>query len=117
MGLRSWWDSEKQRAEVRKKQAEFNAPEQIESQVPELAGKSEVEGMAYTLQQIDLWRSTASPEQWAEIQRRQSASIASFEAEGLIMPYWGNLWLLRNYQRELGLDVPWVAPEAKLRDD
>jgi hypothetical protein len=72
--------------------------------------------MAYTLREIEKWKPTATPEQWSEIQRRQTASIASFEADGLIMPYWGNLWLLRTYQRELGLDVPWVAPSFPALD-
>jgi hypothetical protein len=67
---------------------------------------SDVEGMAYTLQEIENWRPTATPEQWREIQRRQSESIATFEADGLIMPYWGNLWLLRRYQHDLGFDAP-----------
>ncbi len=69
--------------------------------------------MAYTLRQIDEFRLIASPEEWLEVQRRQSLSLDAFKEQGLVMPYWGNLWLLRHYQNELGHDVPWVAPSQQ----
>jgi len=35
--------------------------------------------------------------------------MESFEREGLTMPYWGSLLVLRTYQAELGLSVPPVS--------
>lgn len=84
----------------------------IADQVPELVGMDEVEGMAYVLRQIDKWNEDTTKERALELARRLVASNASFEAEGRTMPYWGNLWVLRTYQRELGIEAPDVAPQA-----
>ena len=116
MGLKSWWAGSKERASQNRQQQSFANPQLIASQVPELTGMSFVDGAAHTLEETEAWRQTASEQEWAEVQRRQLETIATFEAEGVVMPYWGNLWLLRTYQRELGLDVPWVAPANKSKD-
>src|SRR3546814_12100120 len=84
----------------------------IAQQVPELAGMSDVQGMAYVLEQIEDWNKICTPEQAATFSGRLMASNESFNAEGLTMPYWGNLWALRTYQTELGMDVPKVAPSV-----
>ncbi len=78
---------------------------------------SDVEGMAYTLQQVELWKATCRPEEAIEFSRRGKASIESFEFDGLTMPYWATLWILRTYQRSIGLNVPDVAPAFKLSRD
>jgi hypothetical protein len=85
----------------------------IAQQVPELAGMSDVDGMAYVTGQIAEWNKNCTPEQAATLAGRLLASNESFESEGLTMPYWGNLWVLRTYQTELGYDVPQVAPHVK----
>ena len=113
MGLRNWWAGVRQRPALSPIEAAARNPALIASQVPELAGMPELEGMAYTFREIERWRSTASPKEWRELQRRRGKSIAYSEAKGLVMPYWGDLWLLRTYQRQLGQDVPWVAPVGK----
>jgi hypothetical protein len=114
MGLRSWWRSNRAHAaNVRRSLAINDDQELIAVQVPELSGMSDVEGMAYTLQQINEWKATASPEQIAEFSRRGRESMAAFEKDGLTMPYWGSLWILRTYQKSLGLDAPAVAPPVQ----
>ncbi len=71
---------------------------------------SDVEGMAYVLKQIEEWNKGCTQEQATTFAGRLLASNDAWSADGLTMPYWGNLWVLRNYQRELGHAVPHVAP-------
>ena len=53
MGLRRWWKAHRERADDARRSVGLNQDQElIAAQVPELAGMSDVEGMAYTLQQI-----------------------------------------------------------------
>jgi hypothetical protein len=114
MGLRDWWRERQERAAATRRSLELNSDKHlIAQQVPELVGMNDVEGMAYVLRQIDLWNETCTPEQAATLASRLSASTDSFESDGLTMPFWGNLWVLRTYQKELGHDVPYVAPPVQ----
>ncbi len=111
MGLKSWWRNYRARAALDRKSIELNENQDlIAAQVPELTDMTSVEGMAYVLEQINEWNKDCTPEQAQELATRLAASQESFTADGLVMPYWGNLWVLRTYQLELGLDVPRVAP-------
>jgi hypothetical protein len=111
MGWWDWWRERQERAAATRRSVELNSDQQlIAQQVPELAGMGDVEGMAYVLRQIDIWNESCTPDQAATLASRLRSSTASFEAEGLTMPFWGNLWVLRTYQKELGHDVPDVAP-------
>ena len=113
MGLRKWWSAYQVKAEEIRYSTKLNSDQsEIAFQVPELVGMSDVEGMAYTLQQIDAWKATCTIEEASEFSRLGQLSIESFENNGLMMPYWGSLWVLRTYQKSLGLDVPDVAPPA-----
>ena len=110
MGIRSWWRQRREDAAVAAAEYALNTDQEvIGTQVPELLGMSDVEGMAYVLNQIELWNETATPERAAELARRLTASQESFRAQGRTMPFWGNLWVLRTYQRELGIHAPAVA--------
>jgi hypothetical protein len=110
MGLRSWWRENLDKAAATRRSLALNDDEElIAQQVPELVGMSDVEGMAYVIQQLQEWNKTCTKDQAVTLAGRLLASNESFHADGLTMPYWGNLWVLRNYQRELGLDVPHVA--------
>lgn len=111
MGLRRWWRENREKAEVTRRSVALNSDQRlIAEQVPELTGMNDVEGMAYVMQQIQQWNAICTEEQAATLAGRLKASNESFEADGLAMPYWGNLWVLRTYQRSLGFDVPAVAP-------
>lgn len=111
MGLLSWWNASREKAAFNRRSLAISDDKELRaSQVPELIGMSDVEGMAHTLQAIENFHQACSPEESAEFRRRLLGSQQSFTAEGLLMPYWGNLWVLRTYQRELGLDAPAVAP-------
>lgn len=113
MGLVSWWRASRERAAAARRSLAINDDQDlIAQQVPELAGMSDVEGMAHVLKQIEEWNKTCSQEEAATFAGRLLASNDAWTADGLTMPYWGNLWVLRNYQRELGRDVPHVAPPA-----
>jgi hypothetical protein len=59
----------------------------IAQQVPELTGMSDVEGMAYTLEQIRQWNLTCSQNQAAALVARLAASDEAFKADGLMMRY------------------------------
>lgn len=113
MGLRNWWRENRERsAATRRSLALSGDQEMIARQVPELVGMSDVEGMAYVLRQIDEWNKTCSPDEAENFSARLKASNESWAEQGLTMPYWGNLWVLRTYQAQLGHDVPAVAPPA-----
>lgn len=111
MGLRQWWAKQREAAALTRQSLALNDDKElIAQQVPELIGMSDVEGMAYTLEQIRQWNLTCSPDQAATLASRLATSNEAFKADGLTMPYWGNLWVLRTLQAELGYDVPAVAP-------
>lgn len=113
MGLRSWWRESRERAAATRGSLAINDDQElISQQVPELTGMSDVQGMAYVMRQIDEWNLTCTPEQAATFAGRLLVSNESFKAEGLTMPYWGSLWVLRTYQTELGYDVLQVAPSV-----
>lgn len=107
MGLLSWWRESRERAERTRQSLAMNDDQDaIAEHVPELAGMTEVEGMAYVMRQIQDWNATCSQEEAATFAGRLQASNASWAEQGLTMPYWGNLWILRTYQAELGRDAP-----------
>jgi hypothetical protein len=113
MGLRSWWRGYRERAAATRQSLAWNSDQElIANQVPELVGMNDVEGMAYVLRQIDEWNKTCTKEQAATLAGRLMASSESFTSQGLTMPYWANLWVLRTYQAALGHDVPRVAPQV-----
>lgn len=111
MGVREWWTRRREAAALTRLSLALNDnAELIAQQVPELVGMSDVEGMAYTLEQIRQWNLTCTTEESLTLAFRLAASNDSFKQDGLTMPYWGNLWVLRTFQAELGKDVPAVAP-------
>lgn len=111
MGLRSWWQENRERAAAMRRSAEINDDQElIAQQVPELAGMTDVEGMAHVLREIDKWNQICTPEQAATFVGRLIASNDLWKAKGLTMPYWGSLWVLRTYQTELGREMPAAAP-------
>lgn len=113
MGLASWWRQSRERAAATSRSLAINSDQEIiATQVPELTCMRDVEGMAYVLRQIEGWNKSCSPEEAATFTQRLQASNEAWQADGLTMPYWGNLWVLRNYQRQLGHDVPSVALPA-----
>lgn len=115
MGLRQWWARQREAAALTRQSLAWNEDKELlAQQVPELTGMSDVEGMAYTLEQIRQWNLTCSQAEAAALASRLAASNEAFKADGLTMPYWGNLWVLRTLQVELGYDVPAVAPPVKL---
>ena len=118
MGLRRWWAKQRETAALTRQSLAWNDdPELIAEQVPELTGMSDVEGMAYTLEQMRQWNLTCSRAEAAALANRLAASNEAFEADGLTMPYWGNLWVLRALQAKLGYDVPAVAARVDESDD
>lgn len=113
MGLRNWWKRNREQSASDRLSLEINSDQDaISTQVPELQGMTEVERMAYVMQQIQDWGRLCTSEEAAEFRQRLGSSNAAWEADGLIMPYWGNLWVLRTYQAQLGLPVPQVAPSV-----
>lgn len=110
MGLGDWWRAKRQAASAQRLSLALNTDQNlIEQHVPELCGMSDVEGMAHVLQQIEAWNQLCSPEESATFVARLQASNEAWAGEGLTMPYWGNLWVLRQLQAELGWDVPAVS--------
>lgn len=103
MGLREWWRESRDRKAAMRQSLAWNGDQAlIAEQAPELVGKSDVEGMAYVLEKIQEWNEICTPEEAATFASRLKASQDSFTAEGLTMPYWGNLVVLRRYQAEIG---------------
>jgi hypothetical protein len=114
MGLLDWLKAKREQSAATRLSYDLNADQAlIAQQVPELAGRSDVEGMAYVMQQIKEWNEVCSPDQAATFAGRLKASNEAWQQVGIVMPYWGNLWVLRTYQAELGMDVPAVPPPVK----
>ena len=62
MGLRQWWRQGRTQADANRRSLAWNADQDlIAQQVPELAGKDEVQGMAYVLEQIGEWNQVCTP--------------------------------------------------------
>lgn len=102
MGLRSWWKARQENSDRLRANLAMNTDQvAIGQYVPELLGMDEVEGMAYVLQQIDRWNETCTQEQAATFAGRLLASQESWKADGLTMPYWISLAVLRNLQEEV----------------
>ena len=73
----------------------------IAAHAPEVASMGFVNGGAFVLSAIREWKATANEAELHEFARRLQASQESWTAEGLTMPWWGNLKVLRDYQAEL----------------
>lgn len=102
MGLLGWWRARKERqALVRESVRISEDPAAIAEHAPELVGMSFVEGGAYIMRAIDEFNETATPEQSAMFAGRLIASQQAWADDGLTMPYWANLWILRTLQTEL----------------
>lgn len=102
MGLREWWAERKLRNEqVRRSLAINDDEDAIAAMVPELAGMGFVAGGAYLMREMDKFNATCTPEQSAELAGRLIASQQAWADEGLTMPYWGNLVVLRKLQEEI----------------
>lgn len=113
MGLRAWWSQYREQAAATRLSVQLNGDQElIASQVPELTGMTEVQGMAYVMQQLQEWSQTCTPEQAIVFAARLVSSNETWNQQGLTMPYWGNLWVLRTLQAEIGLNVPSVASSA-----
>lgn len=113
----AWLKAYRERAELTRRSLAMNSDQSlIAEQVPELAGMSDVEGMAHSTRALDEFHANSTQEQRNELQRRLGASGDSFKQQGLTMPYWGNLWVIRTYQAELGWNVPAVKSAANTAD-
>lgn len=114
MGISSWWKAKRAASQALAANLALNSDQNvIAEQVPELLGMSDVEGMDYTLRTLREWRSTATAEHAQELNRRLQVSQEAWKEGALTMPYWGNLWVLRTYQADLGEDAPHVAPRLE----
>ncbi len=88
--------------ELTRRSVQINEDEEaIARLAPELAGMGFVKGGAFVLSEIDRFRENCTPEQAVELARRLLASNESWKSEGLTMPYWGNLVVLRTLQAEI----------------
>lgn len=110
MGLMSWWRERRAAQKLLAADLALNRDQKvIGEQVPELLGMDDVEGMAHVLDAIREWNTYATPDQALRLSTLLQESQEAFKADGRTMPYWGNLWVLRNYQRDLGIAAPEVA--------
>lgn len=110
MGIRKFISEHLQANKAAKELVALNENQEIIAiQVPELSGMNSVEGMAYVMTQIQDWNKVCTAQNALEFAHRLAGSHDAMKAEGLQLPYWANLWVLRTYQKELGFDVPAVA--------
>ena len=104
MWLRQWWESRKEAAALTRRSLELNGDKALIAQhLLEFTGMSGVEGMAYTLEQARLWNLACTKAEAQTFVGRLAASNEAFKADGLTMPYWGNLWVLPTLQAEIGV--------------
>src|SRR3546814_1270401 len=75
MGLLEWWRRNREQADANRRSVALNDDQVlIAQQVPELAGMSDVQGMAYVLEQIE----DRSEEHTSELQSLMRISYAVF---------------------------------------
>jgi hypothetical protein len=102
MRILDWWTARKRKIERTKRSGAISDDEALIAQhAPELTGMGFVDGGAFILDQIDTFNKTATPEQSLELTARLQASHVSWEEEGLTMPYWANLVVLRRLQADI----------------
>lgn len=100
--LRDKLASTREQNEANRRSVELSEDEGlIAEHAPEVAGMGFVDGGAFILRAIKEWQATASQAELHEFARRLQASQASWTAEGLTMPWWGNLKVLRDYEADL----------------
>src|SRR3546814_16776607 len=86
MGLLEWWRRNREQADANRRSVALNDDQVlIAQQVPELAGMSDVQGMAYVLEQIEDWNKICTPTQAATISGRLMALNESSNADGWTM--------------------------------
>lgn len=103
MGLFDWWRQRNERAELARESVRISEDQDaIAEHAPELVGMDFVEGGAFILREIEAFNATATPDESAELAGRLMGSQRSWAADGLTMPYWANLVVLRRLQAELG---------------
>ncbi len=102
MGIREWLRVRQRRIELTRRSVDLSNDERlIAENAPELSGMGFVKGAAFVLEQIDEFNKTATEAHSIELAGRLLASNRSWEADGLAMPYWGNLVVLRRLQADI----------------
>src|SRR3546814_2070454 len=82
MGLLEWWRRNREQADANRRSVALNDDQVlIAQQVPELAGMSDVQGMAYVLEQIEDWNKICTPEQAATFSGRLMARSEEHTSE------------------------------------
>jgi len=114
MRFRDWWMGGLEKAKVARRSADLNEDQvSIEARLPELAGLDSVEGAAYSCQQFLEWNCTCTVKQASEVAGLIAASSERWRAEGLLIPYWGDLWVLRRYQASSVLQMGSLGTSMK----
>lgn len=100
--LKDRFAANRERNEANRRSIALSEDEALSAEhAPEVAGMGFANGGAFVLSAINEWKVGASQAELQEFARRLQASQASWTAEGLTMPWWGNLKVLRDYQAEL----------------
>ena len=102
MSIRGWWNARKAKSERTQMSVDINEDEDaISLMAPEVAGMGFVRGGAFVLKALDEFNQGCTHEQSLELAARLIASQESWQSEGLTMPYWGSLVVLRKLQSEI----------------
>lgn len=102
MKLFEKWAERRAKADANRRSLAINNDETLIAQhAPEVVGMGFVKGAAFVLEELRRFRANCSPNQAQELARRIGESQLSWEDQGLTMPYWGNLVVLRRFQEEL----------------
>jgi hypothetical protein len=106
MGFAAWWSESRRRAEFAQCALEMSCDAgAIARLAPEVAGMSAVRGAAYVLQRIAIFQESSTPAQARMLAARLLEVRQVWEGQGLPMPYWGNLAVLRTLQAEIAVQT------------
>jgi hypothetical protein len=113
MGIIAWWSERTKRA-PQEAQCDENA---IARLAPELSGMALVEGASHVRHKLEVFQESCTPAQAKILTSRLLASRQIWEAQGLAMPYWGTLVVLRTLQAEIAAQSVTLAPPPDMRPD
>jgi hypothetical protein len=113
MGFAAWWNGYRRRASLAQHALEMTCDARAMTRMaPEIAGMSAAQGGRYVRQRIAIFQECGTPGEAATLATRLSQAQRMWEGQGLPMPYWGDLVVLRTLQAEIAVLSPDHAAPA-----
>jgi hypothetical protein len=111
-----WWSESRKRAEFAQRALDMSCDAgAIARLAPEVAGMSAARGAAYVCQRIAIFQESSTSAQARMLAARLLEARQVWEGQGLPMPYWGNLAVLRTLQAEIAVQTAYQPKTISVR--